>query len=106
LWLFGIFFGYLVYFVVIWYILWLFGIFCGYSVYFVVIWYILWLLGIFFPVLVGSIKKNLATLSGTSTGRSRTKAKRRDPSHRIAAKAVTEKSRVARWCTFKPKFPI
>jgi hypothetical protein len=33
-WLFGIFYGYLVYFVVIWYILWLFGIFYGYLVYF------------------------------------------------------------------------
>jgi hypothetical protein len=40
LWLFGKFCGYLVYFVVIWYILRLLGIFCGYLVYFVVIWYI------------------------------------------------------------------
>jgi hypothetical protein len=44
-WLFGIFFGYLVYFVAIWYIF-------GYLVYFVAIWYILWLFGIFFGYLV------------------------------------------------------
>jgi hypothetical protein len=31
----------------IWYILWIFGIFCGYLVYFVDIWYILWIFGIF-----------------------------------------------------------
>jgi hypothetical protein len=48
LWQFGIFYTYLVYFVVIWYILWSFGIFCGqfgifcgHLVYFVVIWYTL-----------------------------------------------------------------
>jgi hypothetical protein len=34
----GIFYGRLVYLCNIWYILWLFGIFCGYLVYFVVIW--------------------------------------------------------------------
>jgi hypothetical protein len=69
LWLFGIFYGYLVYFIVIWYILWLFGIFYGYLVYFMVIWYILWLFGLFlwlfgkfFPFLVCCVKKNLATL--------------------------------------------
>jgi hypothetical protein len=49
-WPFGIFCGYLVYFVVTWYILWLFGILCGYLVYFVVIWYILWLFGIFYVI--------------------------------------------------------
>jgi hypothetical protein len=43
----GIFFGHLVYFVAIWYILWPIGIFCGHLVYFVTIWYILWL-GIWF----------------------------------------------------------
>jgi hypothetical protein len=64
LWLFGIFYGNLVYFMVIWYILWLFGIFYGYLVYFMatylvyfmVIWYI------FSPVLVCCTKKNRATL--------------------------------------------
>jgi hypothetical protein len=37
----GIFFGHLIYFVDIWYILWTFGIFCGHLVYFVDIRYIL-----------------------------------------------------------------
>jgi hypothetical protein len=58
----GIFYGHLVYFVAIWYILWLFGIFCGHLVYFVANWYILWLFGIHSPVLVFCTKKNLATL--------------------------------------------
>jgi hypothetical protein len=40
---------------VIWYILWLFGIFCGYLVYFMVIWYI-------FSVLACCTSQNLATL--------------------------------------------
>jgi hypothetical protein len=35
----GIFYGRLVYFAAIWFILWPFGIFCGHSVYFIVIWY-------------------------------------------------------------------
>jgi hypothetical protein len=52
---FGIFYGYLVYFMVIWYIMWLFGIFYGHLVYYVVIWSI-------FSVLVCCSKKNLATL--------------------------------------------
>jgi hypothetical protein len=38
----GIFYGHLVYFMAIWYILWPFGIFYGHLVYFVAIWYILW----------------------------------------------------------------
>jgi hypothetical protein len=29
-----------------------FGLFYGYLVYFVAIWYIMWLLGVFFPILV------------------------------------------------------
>jgi hypothetical protein len=37
---FGIFYGRLVYFVAVRYILWPFGIFCGRLVYFMVIWYI------------------------------------------------------------------
>jgi hypothetical protein len=41
LWSFGLFCGYLVYFVVLCYILWSFGLFCGHLVYFVVIRYIL-----------------------------------------------------------------
>jgi hypothetical protein len=51
-WLFGIFYGYLVYFLVIWYIFWLFGIFSGYLVYLLVIWYIFYLFGIFSGYLV------------------------------------------------------
>jgi hypothetical protein len=51
----GIFYGHLVYFTLIWYILCPFGIFYGHLVYFVVIWTI-------FPVLVRCSKKNLATL--------------------------------------------
>jgi hypothetical protein len=43
-----LFYGYLVYFMVIWYFLWLFGIFCGYLVYFMVIWYIFPVFFIFF----------------------------------------------------------
>jgi hypothetical protein len=42
-----IFYGHLVNFPSIRYILWHFDIFCGHLVYFVVIWYILWSLGIF-----------------------------------------------------------
>jgi hypothetical protein len=42
-----IYYGHLVYFTAIWYILWPFGIFCGHLVYFVAIWYILWPFGIF-----------------------------------------------------------
>jgi hypothetical protein len=50
----------LVYLMAIWYILWPFGIFAGYLVYFMVIWnryimviwYILWLFGIFYGYLV------------------------------------------------------
>jgi hypothetical protein len=51
----GIFYGYLVYFMAIWYSLWPSGIFCGFLVYFKVIWYIL-------PVLVSCSKTNPATL--------------------------------------------
>jgi hypothetical protein len=36
----GIFFGHLVYFTAIWYIVWPFGILCGHLVNFTVIWYI------------------------------------------------------------------
>jgi hypothetical protein len=46
----------------IWSILRPLQIFYGHLVYFVVIWYILWSFGIFFPVLVSCTKKNLATL--------------------------------------------
>jgi hypothetical protein len=42
----SIFYGHLVYFMAIWYILRQFGLFCGHSVYFMVIWYILKLFGI------------------------------------------------------------
>jgi hypothetical protein len=42
LWSFGIFYGRLVYFMVIWYILWSFGIFYGHLVHFMFIGYILW----------------------------------------------------------------
>jgi hypothetical protein len=62
LWSFGIFFGYLAYFVVIWYIFWLSGIFCGHLVYCLAIWHILWSFGIFSPGLVCFTEKNLATL--------------------------------------------
>jgi hypothetical protein len=51
----GIYYGHLVYSVVIWYILWSFGIFCGHLVYSVVIWYILWSFGIFCGHLVYSV---------------------------------------------------
>jgi hypothetical protein len=54
----GKFYGHLVYFTAIWYILRHFGVLCGNLLYFAVIWYI-------FPVLVFSTKKNLATLSFT-----------------------------------------
>jgi hypothetical protein len=43
--------------------IWPFGLFYGYFVYFVAIWYILWLFDMFFPVLVCCTKKNLATLA-------------------------------------------
>jgi hypothetical protein len=81
LWLFGILYGHLVYYMAIWYILWPFGIFYGHLVYSMAIWYILWPFGIFyghlvysmviglfyghlvyFHVLVHCTKKNLATL--------------------------------------------
>jgi hypothetical protein len=58
------FYGHLVYFMAIWYILWPFGPFYGQLVFFMAIWYILWLFGILFPVLVCCHKKNLATLAG------------------------------------------
>jgi hypothetical protein len=41
---------------------WPFGVFSGYLVYFMPIWYILWSFGTFFHVLVCCTKKNLATL--------------------------------------------
>jgi hypothetical protein len=53
LWTFGLFYGHLVYFTVIWSILRSFGIFYGYFVY--------------FSVLVCFTKKNLANLSGGRT---------------------------------------
>jgi hypothetical protein len=37
----GIFYGHLVYFTAIWYILWIFGIFCSHLIYSEGIWYIL-----------------------------------------------------------------
>jgi hypothetical protein len=44
-------------------ILWQFGLFYGYLVYFVAIWSILWLFGVhIFPVLECGAKKNLPTL--------------------------------------------
>jgi hypothetical protein len=48
-----------------WYILWPLGLFYGPLVYFVTIWYILLLFGTFFPVLVCCTNKNLATLAQT-----------------------------------------
>jgi hypothetical protein len=52
----GIFFGH-------WYILWLFGIFYGYLIDFMVIWYILWLFGKFFTFwYIVHTNRNLATL--------------------------------------------
>jgi hypothetical protein len=45
--LFAIFYGHLVYFLVIWYIFWSFGIFSGHLVYFLFIWYIFCSFGIF-----------------------------------------------------------
>jgi hypothetical protein len=44
------------------YIICPFGLFYGYLVYFVALWYILWLFGIYFPVMVCCTTKNLATL--------------------------------------------
>jgi hypothetical protein len=55
LWLCCLFYGQMVSFMVIWYILRSFGIFCGRFVYFVVVWYI-------FPILVCCTEQNLATL--------------------------------------------
>jgi hypothetical protein len=52
LWQFGIFYGHLEHFMTIWYILWPIGIFYGYLVYFLAIWYILWQFGIFYGHLV------------------------------------------------------
>jgi hypothetical protein len=52
---FGSFYCHLVHFTAIWFILLTFGTHCGHLVYFVVIWYI-------FPVLVCCTTKNLATL--------------------------------------------
>jgi hypothetical protein len=52
-----------------WYIVGPFGQFYGYLVYFVVICYIMWLSGIFFAVLVCCTKKNLATLVHIGTAR-------------------------------------
>jgi hypothetical protein len=42
--------------------------FYGHLVYFAAIWYILWSSGIFFPVLVCCSKKNLATLLPIANG--------------------------------------
>jgi hypothetical protein len=50
-----IFYGRLVYFVAIWYILWPFGIFCGHLVYFLAIWYIFWPLVVKYCGQLGSI---------------------------------------------------
>jgi hypothetical protein len=52
-----------------WNILWPFGIFTyGYLVYFMTIWYILCSFGTFVPDLVSCTKKNLATLFWSSCG--------------------------------------
>jgi hypothetical protein len=48
-----------------WYILWPFGIFYGYLGYFMTIWYIFCSFGTFCPVLVLCTNKNLATLSAS-----------------------------------------
>jgi hypothetical protein len=52
---FGTFYGHLIHFKAMWYILWPFGIFYGHLVY-------LWSFDIFFPVLVCCSMKNLAIL--------------------------------------------
>jgi hypothetical protein len=58
----GIFYGHLVYFTAIWYILRPFGVFYGYLGYFAAIWQISWEFGLIFPILVRCTKKNLAAL--------------------------------------------
>jgi hypothetical protein len=74
----GMFYGHLVYFMAIWYILWLFGIFYGYLVYFMVIlvylmviWYILWLFGIFSPFWYANLSTTLPTQNYIAIARSR-----------------------------------
>jgi hypothetical protein len=75
--IFGTFYGHLVHFVFIWYILCSFGTFCVHLVYFVFIWYILCSFGIFcvhlvhfvfiwyiFPVWVSCTEKNREPASG------------------------------------------
>jgi hypothetical protein len=62
---FGIFYIHLVYFISIWYILSPFGIFYLHLVYFISIWYILWLydhrdMSYMYPVLLCCTKKNIA----------------------------------------------
>jgi hypothetical protein len=58
----GIFYGHLVYFTAIWYILGLFGVYWVYLVYYGSIWYLYFMFfGIFFPVLVYCTQKTLAT---------------------------------------------
>jgi hypothetical protein len=69
MWSFGIFYGHLIYFMVIvyfmaiWYVLWSSGIYYSHLVYVP----ILWSFGIFSPVLVCCTKKNLATLRQQQT---------------------------------------
>jgi hypothetical protein len=64
----SLFYGHLVYFTAIWYILWQFGTLYGYSVHYMVIWYIIWLFGTLYgylvhylPALVCCTMENLAT---------------------------------------------
>jgi hypothetical protein len=49
LWQFGTLYGYSVHYMVIWYIIWLFGTLYGYLVHYMVIWYIIWLFGTLSP---------------------------------------------------------
>jgi hypothetical protein len=58
----GIFYGNLVYFMAVWYILCLFGIIYGHLVYFITIWFVLMVPWYIFPALVCCTRKNLATL--------------------------------------------
>jgi hypothetical protein len=61
-----------------------FDLFYGDLVYFVAIWYILWLFGTFFPVWVRFNKKNLAT---PTASRAKAKRPKMGLTHRIAPEA-------------------
>jgi hypothetical protein len=91
------FYGKLVYFVVIWYILWLFGIFYGYCVCFGILcsklvkivvnsyilwpfWYILWLFGIFFCFGMKKIWQPCSERERRRRGQLGGRRQRRDPS--------------------------